>query len=115
MAHAALLDEARAQLERILASPEFAVPDRLRRFLRFVVEEALAGRAERIKAYTIAVEVFGRDDTFDAHSDPAIWLNTRWLPGGTRRRRVVNRLIRSPLQWAPPRDQPCAARRGAWQ
>ena len=39
----------RAQLERILASPHFAGTARSHRFLRFVVEEALAGRVERLK------------------------------------------------------------------
>src|SRR4051794_10670903 len=42
--------------------------------LRYVVEEALAGRGERIKAYTVAVEVFGRDEAFDANADPAVRL-----------------------------------------
>jgi TolB-like protein len=52
----------RTQLGRILASPEFQLPERGRAFLRYVVEESLAGRAKRIKAYSIAVEVFGRDE-----------------------------------------------------
>src|SRR5690349_9333843 len=64
----------RPQLEPILASAEFAGPERARRFLRYVVEKALAGRGERIKAYTIAVEVLGRADTFDANADPAVRL-----------------------------------------
>ena len=62
----------RAQLERIVDSVEFAVSERARRFLRYVVEEALAGRGERIKAYSIAVEVLGRDEGFDANADPAV-------------------------------------------
>ena len=56
--------DVREQLERILASPDFAVSERDRKLLRYVVEEALAGRAERIKAYSIATEVFGRDAAF---------------------------------------------------
>ena len=52
----------RTQLDSILASPEFQLPERGRAFLRYVVEESLAGRAKRIKAYSIAVEVFGRDE-----------------------------------------------------
>ncbi len=52
----------RTQLGSILASPEFQLPERGRAFLRYVVEESLAGRAKRIKAYSIAVEVFGRDE-----------------------------------------------------
>ena len=49
----------------MLASPHFDASERNRGFLRHVVEEALAGRADRIKAYTIATEVFGRDPKFD--------------------------------------------------
>jgi hypothetical protein len=72
----------RAQLERILASAEFVPPDRLKSLLRFVVEETLAGRAERLKAYTIAVHVFGRDEDFDPQSDPVV----RMEAGKLRRR-----------------------------
>jgi adenylate cyclase len=52
----------RTQLGSILASPEFQLPERGRAFLRYIVEESLAGRAKRIKAYSIAIEVFGRDE-----------------------------------------------------
>ena len=65
-------DAVRAQLERILASPEFKGSERLRSFLRFVVEETLGGRAERIKGYAIAVAVFDRDATFDPQTDPIV-------------------------------------------
>jgi TolB-like protein/Tfp pilus assembly protein PilF len=65
-------DSIRAQLGRILKSKDFDATERLRNFLSYVVEEALAGRADRIKAYAIAIEVFRRDATFDAHSDPIV-------------------------------------------
>lgn len=65
-------EEVRVQLARVVASPGFDVPERSRGFLRFVVEETLAGRGERIKGYTIAVEVFGRDASFDANVDPVV-------------------------------------------
>jgi TolB-like protein len=64
--------DVRAQLARILASAEFSVPQRVRQFLIYVVDKALAGEAERIKAYTIAVEVFGRDANFDVQNDPVV-------------------------------------------
>lgn len=69
-----LPDEAavRAQLERILASQDFDATGRTRKFLSYVVGEAIDGRADRIKAYSIATEVFGRDSAFDAHSDPVV-------------------------------------------
>jgi TolB-like protein len=47
--------------------------------LRFLVEERLAGRADRLKGFTIAVAVFGRDETCDAQSDPIVRLEARRL------------------------------------
>ncbi len=60
------------QLERILRSHEFQAPDRGRRFLRYVVEEAVDARSERLTAYNIAQAVFGRGADFDAQSDPVV-------------------------------------------
>ncbi len=65
-------DGIRQQLARILSSPEFHATDRVRDFLRFVVEEKLAGRSHRLKGYTIAVQVFGRSEDFDATNDPIV-------------------------------------------
>jgi TolB-like protein len=62
----------RVQLEHMLRSRDFDATDRTRKFLAYVVEETLAGRADRIKAFSIATDVFGRDAAFDAHSDPII-------------------------------------------
>ncbi|WP_244543182.1 adenylate cyclase [Bosea sp. CRIB-10] len=64
--------DVRAQLARILGNVEFSVPERLRHFLSYVVEQALAGHADRIKAYSIAVEVFGRGVNFDIQNDPVV-------------------------------------------
>ncbi|MRG56412.1 hypothetical protein GF108_12575 [Phyllobacterium sp. SYP-B3895] len=61
-----------AQLERIRSSLDFDVPQRSRRVLSYVVEETIAGRADRIKGYSIATEVLGRDATFDARLDPLV-------------------------------------------
>ena len=62
----------RAQLGHILASRAFDASRRNRAFLRFIVEETLAGHADRIKAYTIATSVLGRDEAFDPQSDPIV-------------------------------------------
>ncbi|KRE15869.1 adenylate cyclase [Bosea sp. Root381] len=62
----------RAQLARILSSTEFSVPERIRQFLLCIVSETLAGRSERIKAYSVAVEVFGRDTNLDIQNDPVV-------------------------------------------
>jgi TolB-like protein len=62
----------RAQLALILDSIDFDATGRERRFLSHVVEEALSGRGDRIKAYSIAVEVFGRGEAFDPQTDPIV-------------------------------------------
>jgi adenylate cyclase len=68
-----ILDEdVRAQLERILASEDFSHSARLQSFLRYVVEETLAGHGDRIKAYAVATEAFGRAPAFDAQNDPIV-------------------------------------------
>src|SRR5687768_1041711 len=64
--------EVRAALERILASRCFQQAGRASDFLRFVVEQTLAGSGQRLKGYTIGVEVFGRPADFDAQTDPLV-------------------------------------------
>ena len=64
--------EVRRSLERILATDAFVAAPQLRLFLTFVVEETLAGKTERIKAYTIATQALGRGDDFDAQSSPVV-------------------------------------------
>lgn len=60
------------EMQRVLASASFKASGRNRRFLRYIVEETLAGRAERLKGYSIALEVFQRPDSFDANRDPVV-------------------------------------------
>lgn len=62
----------RAQLERILGHAEFRATDKMRAFLRFVVEETLSGHSRQIKGFTIATEVYGRGADFDAAHDPVV-------------------------------------------
>jgi TolB-like protein len=65
-------DDVREELQRLLASNRFDASERNRRFLSYVVEETLAGRADRIKAYTIAVAAFDRPEDFDPLADPIV-------------------------------------------
>ncbi|HUQ52336.1 MAG TPA: hypothetical protein VM692_08945, partial [Gammaproteobacteria bacterium] len=76
--------EVRAQLERILASRCFLQAGRASDFLRYVVEQTLAGGGQRLKGYTIGVEVFGRPPDFDAQSDALVRVEA-----GRLRRRLV--------------------------
>jgi TolB-like protein/Flp pilus assembly protein TadD len=68
----------RAELARIAASPGFAKAERMRRFIDFVVDETLQGRADALKEYPIGVEVFGRAD-FDPRSDTIVRVEARRL------------------------------------
>ena len=65
-------DDIRAQLERILKHSEFKASDKQRQFLSFVIKETLAGKSSQIKAYTIALSVYGRTETFDPQVDPIV-------------------------------------------
>jgi len=62
----------RPQLARILASPAFQAHPRASAFLRYVVEEVLAGRAGEIKQATIGCEVFGRPASYDPRQDAVV-------------------------------------------
>jgi TolB-like protein len=62
----------REQLVRILNSGPFHQSQRRQRFLEYLVNETLAGRGERLKAYTVALEVFERPETFDPITDPLV-------------------------------------------
>ena len=57
------------QLERLVASPFFHHSKRYPSFLKFVVAETLAGRADELKERTLGIEVFGREPDYDATND----------------------------------------------
>jgi len=69
----------RSELARVTSSSNFDASERNRRFLRHVVEETLAGRADRIKAYSIATTVFGRGVDFDPQNDPVVRMEAQRL------------------------------------
>jgi Tol biopolymer transport system component len=62
----------REQLGKIVASSGFAAAVRSRRFLEFVVDQTLVGAEDQIKEYTIAIEVFGRKDSYDSREHSAV-------------------------------------------
>lgn len=62
----------REQLARILRSAPFVQSERRQRFLEYLVNETLAGRGDRLKGYSVALEVFGRPETFDPVVDPIV-------------------------------------------
>ncbi len=67
-------DAVRAQLARILDSAALRGSQRRRELLTYLVDETLAGRGGKIKGYSVALAVFGRDETFDPSADPVVRL-----------------------------------------
>ena len=69
----------RLQLERILENPLFKRSTRLSAFLRYVVEQTLAGRGDGIKEQILALELYGRNSDFDGGLDPIVRVDARRL------------------------------------
>lgn len=59
-------------LEVVLKDAKFAAAPQMSAFLRFVVLQTLEGKADRIKAYTVAVDALGKPPTFDPQNDPSV-------------------------------------------
>jgi TolB-like protein len=64
--------EVEEQLQRILADPSFQSAPQLSKLLTYLVEMALAGQTDDLKATAIAKAVFRRDDSFDAQTDTIV-------------------------------------------
>jgi len=60
------------QLERIVRSKHFRNSKRYPTFLRFVVEQTLAGKIEGLKERTLGVDVFARPNHYDTNEDPIV-------------------------------------------
>src|SRR5262249_32837256 len=69
----------RRQLEHIIESSVFNKSTRLTAFLRFVVEESLAGRGDSLKEQVLASELYGRGSDFDSGNDPVVRVDARRL------------------------------------
>jgi len=61
-----------AELERIIASPQFERSERLIRFLHFVCEQALEGNADELKETVIGTAVFDRPPDYDPKLDSIV-------------------------------------------
>jgi tetratricopeptide (TPR) repeat protein/TolB-like protein len=70
-----------AALERLLGWSEIARSPQLARFLDYIVRRKLDGDEQTIKAYSIAVDVFGRGTDFDPQADPIVRVQARRLRG----------------------------------
>jgi adenylate cyclase len=60
------------ELDRIIDKGLSDSSDRQRSLLRYLVTEEVEGRGDRLKAYSIATDVFGRSADFDAQQDSIV-------------------------------------------
>jgi TolB-like protein len=60
------------QLHRILASPAFANAERMRRYLRFIVEHALSSPNESLKEMTVGMALYAWKDDFDPRTTAVV-------------------------------------------
>ena len=79
MADAGLGESVGQQLERILATAPLASSPSLSRFLRFIVEETLAGRGREITEWNLGAQVFNRGGQFNPRFDPIVRVQTHHL------------------------------------
>ena len=66
-------------MERVLASEAFKNAERLKRFLRFVVEEAVREPDGLLKEHRVAMQVFDRPESFDPRVDSVVRIAARQL------------------------------------
>jgi TolB-like protein len=59
-------------LDSVLFSPIFEKSHRQQDLLRFLVKETLTGNSQRLKGYTLGVEIFGRGTDFDPSVDAIV-------------------------------------------
>ena len=66
------IEEVRAELHSILQSQSFVRSPGLSRLLSYLCEKVLSGESGQIKEYSVALDVFGRQDSFDQDSDSIV-------------------------------------------
>lgn len=72
-------EQVRAALDELLGWQGISRSPQLSELLKYVVERTLAGDEATIKAYSIAVDVFGRPQSFDPQADPIVRVQARRL------------------------------------
>jgi tetratricopeptide (TPR) repeat protein len=60
------------ELERILSSKVFSRSERMKRFLKYAVDQALSGHAAAVKEYAVALAVYDKPESFDPRIDPIV-------------------------------------------
>src|SRR5882724_7329648 len=60
------------QIERIVHSEQFRSSEVLRRLLTFLSEKAIAGEADNLKEYVVAIDGLGKSSTYDPQHNSAV-------------------------------------------
>ena len=90
---AATSESIQDQLERILQTQDFRSSERLSDFLRFVVEETLAGQTDSINQRTVAVNGLGYPANFNPQTNPGVRVHASLL------RRALERYYLTPVSY----------------
>jgi Malectin domain len=72
LAESLTLEKERAELQAVLQSPVFVRSPTLAHLLSYLCEKTFAGEGDRIKEYSIGVDVLGRPDSFDQDVDSIV-------------------------------------------
>ncbi|MBI4922024.1 MAG: hypothetical protein HY834_09765 [Devosia nanyangense] len=127
-------EQVRAALDELLGWQGISRSPQIAELLRYVVEKRLAGEEASIKAYSIAVDVLGRPQSFDPQADPIVRVQARRLRTLLEQFYEIGRvraavritmplgryvpeftLIEAAPPDAPAGSGPPAARRGGWR
>src|SRR5690348_15458707 len=71
-ADSAHAETVRAELQSVLQSQAFTRSPGLSNLLSYLCEKVLSGESSHIKEYSIALDVFGRQESFDQDSDSIV-------------------------------------------
>lgn len=66
----------RGQVDRVVHSEIFRLSELQRRLLLYLTEKSLSGEADQLKEYTIAVDAFGKPESYDPRRDATVRLQT---------------------------------------
>src|SRR5215470_1473196 len=67
-------DAVREQVDRLIQSKTFHTSEAHRKLLQYLAERTLAGDADRLKEYTVALEAFGKPPSYDPKHDSIVRL-----------------------------------------
>jgi len=65
-------EEERSELQAVLRSPVFARSPALSHLLSYLCEKTFSGETDQIKEYSVALDVFDRQDSFDQDTDSIV-------------------------------------------